>query len=70
MRAVISININESKKWGKMDISITNGMGCSSMLNDEDFESREAILDALKEIFADYVNNDINRSLDMDEEDD
>lgn len=68
MRAVISINIDESKKWGKMDISITNGMGCSSMLNDEDFESRKAVLDAIKEIFADYVNNDIDRSLDFDEE--
>ena len=68
MRAVISININENKKWGKMDISITNGMGCSSMLNDEDFESRKAVLDAIKEIFADYVNNDIDRSLDFDEE--
>lgn len=70
MRAVISININENKKWGKTDISITNGMGCSSMLTDEDFESRETILDALKEIFTDYINNDINRSLDFDEEDD
>lgn len=70
MRAVISININENKKWGKTDISITNGMGCSSMLTDEDFESRETILDALKEIFTDYVNNDIKRSLDIEEEDD
>lgn len=70
MKAVISININESKKWGKMDITVTNGMGCTSMLNDEDFENREAVLNALKEIFADYVNNDINNSLDFDEEDD
>lgn len=70
MRAVISININESEKWGKMDITVTNGMGCTSMLNDEDFENREAILNALKEIFADYVNNDINNSLDFDEEED
>lgn len=70
MRAVVSININESKKWGKMDITVINGMGCTSMLNDEDFEDREAVLNALKEIFADYVNNDINNSLDFDEEDD
>lgn len=69
MRAVISINVNESKKRGKMDITVTNGMGCTSMLNDEDFENREAILNALKEIFADYVNNDINNSLDIEEDD-
>ena len=69
MRAVISININENKKWGKTDISITNGMGCCSMLTDEDLESRETILDALKEIFTDYVNNDIKRSLDIEEDD-
>lgn len=69
MRAVISINVNESKKWGKMDITVTNGMGCTSMLNDEDFEDREAVLNALKEIFADYVKNDINNSLDIEEDD-
>lgn len=69
MRAVISINIDESKKWGKMDITVTNGMGCTSMLTDEDFEDREAVLNALKEIFADYVKNDINRSLDIEEDD-
>lgn len=69
MKAVISININESKKWGKMDITVTNGMGCTSMLNNEDFENREAILNALKEIFADFVNNDINNSLDIEEDD-
>lgn len=69
MRAVISINVNESKKWGKMDITVTNGMGCTSMLNDKDFESREAVLNALKEVFADYVKNDINRSLDIEEDD-
>ncbi len=69
MKAVISINVNESKKWGKMDITVTNGMGCTSMLNDEDFENREAVLNALKEIFADYVKNDINNSLDIEEDD-
>ena len=70
MKATIEIDINVDKKYGHTTLSFGPGKTIASDIWEDEFNSVATITEALKEIMMEYVNKDIKRSLDIEEEDD
>ncbi|WP_040635203.1 hypothetical protein [Mitsuokella multacida] len=68
MKATIEIDINAENKYGHTTLSFGPGNTIAADLMDDEFDSVSAITDALKEIMADYIEKDMRKKLE--EEDD
>lgn len=68
MKATIDININTERKYGYVNLTFADGESVCGDIWEEEFDSVKSIERALKEIIKDYIEKDIRKRLE--EEDD
>lgn len=68
MKATIEININTKRKYGYVNLTFADGGAVCGDIWEDEFDSVESIERALKEIIKDYIEKDIRKKLE--EEDD
>lgn len=68
MEATIEININTKGKYGYVNLTFADGGSVCGDVWEEEFDSVKSIERALKEIIKDYIEKDMRKKLE--EEDD
>lgn len=68
MRATIEIDIDTKRKYGYVNLTFANGDSVCGDIWEEEFDSVKSIERALKETIKDYIEKDMRKKLE--EEDD
>ena len=68
MRATIEIDINTKRKYGYVNLTFADGNSVCGDIWEDEFDSVKSIERALKEIIKDYIEKDMRKKLE--EEDD